>query len=804
MNIGDGLLFELEHGKPKLTLLNRGAEKRPAKPLSLRPRPSNLLSSRQPSCAKEVQGDEGPAQQQAGRHREIRSKTEGDASSAHSSIPITQTEGRKTKRHDQSRQDRVKLKTNKRCAAVRQKEGGTDEKEVLADGGLKDHTAALSNDQLQRILSTFQTSCGDKEGNETGPKSRCSEPMQRGEEGKEKAIETETTVNSQENISRASGCTFSWLEERLPHSKAASGAKKAQWRRDLDEQVEEKEHHSAHVRLQNQGGSTSRTEQHAAIRSSLRIGDVSPIEMEQNMEKKEEQRRHWLQELDCQRQEMMERRRREKLLRNQMEDRERWMAHFDSFQKRTPARAGAPLAEVQPCRAEQGGWEPSSSLSLAWDASNSCGADSLVGASVDSTSRCQTRSSYLRTMTSLLDPAQIEERERRRVKQLVQQTAIEAQMEERRKLREEEEAKTREEEEREEKRLGREREMLQRQYELETRKEKEQPDAGLHAISLQPDAGLHAISLQPDAGLHAISLQPDVGLHAISLQPDVGLHAISLQTFGGHKREAGSEDAGASSLRDTAIQTETTGSVQTLDVAVQYHPPPPRSTAPPNSRTAGKENLGEPAGDLYEPFARTERGRGGKRRPEWNTQRPSRRFVPASERYPPNLQRDRQRNRLKRQAELLALQERARPLKPELPSPHSQEPHLCSTSQLGRTSTPPCRKVETESRERSGSVFRPDRCWQPPHSPPPDLVPYVRTNEVRLDHLQLADTPPPHTNPGAPAHLRVPLTHTRRRQQQILRGLAQLRQGLLQKRKELEMDLNTPPPRTASASHSIL
>lgn len=241
----------------------------------------------------------------------------------------------------------------------------------------------------------------------------------------------------------------------------------------------------------------------------------------------------------------------------------------------------------------------------------------------------------------------------------------------------------------------------------------------------------------------------------------------------GHKREAGSEDAGASSLRDTAIQTgnsgaeeeltgaepeedlppsseesrsadllhaawqsknlpmipqsvnavcplcaETTGSVQTLDVAVQYHPPPPRSTAPPNSRTAGKENLGEPAGDLYEPFARTERGRGGKRRPEWNTQRcvcvgggvqsvqssqvvsvssasprPSRRFVPASERYPPNLQRDRQRNRLKRQAELLALQERARPLKPELPSPHSQEPHLCSTSQLGRTSTPPCRKV---------------------------------------------------------------------------------------------------------------
>lgn len=73
--------------------------------------------------------------------------------------------------------------------------------------------------------------------------------------------------------------------------------------------------------------------------------------------------------------------------------------------------------------------------------------------------------------------------------------------------------------------------------------------------------------------------------------------------------------------------------------------------------------------------------------------RPSRRFVPASERYPPDLQRDRQKNRLKRQAELLALQERARPLKPDRPPPHSQDSHLCSTSQLSGTSAPPCRKV---------------------------------------------------------------------------------------------------------------
>lgn len=110
-------------------------------------------------------------------------------------------------------------------------------------------------------------------------------------------------------------------------------------------------------------------------------------------------------------------------------------------------------------------------------------------------------------MTALLDPAQIEERERRRLKQLEQQVgggergrnkarkkqtcmtkyfqkyfyrlsssrllpqrAIEAQVEERRQQREREEARRREEEEEEERRL--EREMLERRYELDALKER--------------------------------------------------------------------------------------------------------------------------------------------------------------------------------------------------------------------------------------------------------------------------------------------------------------------------------------------
>lgn len=66
---------------------------------------------------------------------------------------------------------------------------------------------------------------------------------------------------------------------------------------------------------------------------------------------------------------------------------------------------------------------------------------------------------------------------------------------------------------------------------------------------------------------------------------------------------------------------------QTPHVSAQ-HRPPPLSAAPPNRRNravrTGKENIclpGGGGGDPYEAFARTERSRSDKRRPEWNTQR---------------------------------------------------------------------------------------------------------------------------------------------------------------------------------------
>ncbi|KAG8007531.1 Coiled-coil domain-containing protein 66 [Nibea albiflora] len=547
-----------------------------------------------------------------------------------------------------------------------------------------------------------------------------------------------------------------------------------------------------------------------------------------SIERREEQKRRWLEELDQQREETTERRRREKLLQSQTENHELWAAHFDSLQRRPPIRTTAPSAPppAPSNGSERGEWEPSSSLSLVWEAMSSCGADSVGGGSVDTTSGYPARASYLRTMTALLDPVQIEERERKRLKQLEQQRAIEAQIEEQRQQKEREEARRRQEEEEEDRRVALERAMLERRYELDTLKErpKEQP-------SHQAE--------QPNRG------HTDERRQEILENSEVSRHDECLEV-----------SSSAAPYKDTAVQTEPTPSlplradrVQTPHVSPEYQPPPAsQAAALPNSRNravrAGKENMGLPGGgggDPYEAFARTERR--DKRRPEWNTQRPSRQFVPASERYPASLQRNRQESRMKRQAELLALQEKAclSRTNPAPPPPHHpQEPRLCSNPTQTRTS--PNRKVVCfliadfktslcssalrnvssladgyrgcsppvpAVRHRVQGQQAPSSSTPPPppaHPPGLEFIPYVRTDEVfNLDPLEPADTPPPRTHtdvppqssasPPAPSH-RDPLlhpellrnTHTHR-QQEILRGLAQLRQGLLQKQRELETDL---------------
>ncbi|KAJ0050237.1 hypothetical protein NL108_014318, partial [Boleophthalmus pectinirostris] len=104
------------------------------------------------------------------------------------------------------------------------------------------------------------------------------------------------------------------------------------------------------------------------------------------------------------------------------EDLHLWACHFDSFHR--PPLAPPPCSHAPPpCTlppppcpsADRGEMDRCSSLSQ-WEEVN-------VRANVETNSRGghTNSASHLRTMTSLLDPAEIEERECRRLKQLEQQ-----------------------------------------------------------------------------------------------------------------------------------------------------------------------------------------------------------------------------------------------------------------------------------------------------------------------------------------------------------------------------------------------
>ncbi|XP_056886612.1 coiled-coil domain-containing protein 66 isoform X2 [Takifugu flavidus] len=830
MNLGDGLLFELENGKPKVILLSTGVEKN-ARKLSSRPRPANVLSTRQPSCVEKVQGEEFSAQPQSRRYREVKSKTGGvaasSASSAFSSTAATATARRSTamtltKPQEQAKEGWERILSNGRSDGHnhREKTGHLQKGETVADAtmGVLDSLALkdLTAEQLQHLLNIVETTCcqGPSEshhtrGNQTD--SGCVSPVtdgggverrldQDGEEG-ELTDGCHATVSSLGQNRSLPGGLFGWLDERPSASRAAISSKKAQWRRELDEQVAQKQqtHWSAPLRAQHPGPHAeeecvSHKEQPAALRSNLRLGVITPIEEALSFKRREEQKRRWLEELDKQREETTERRRREKQLQSQPEDHELWASHFDSLQRKPPVPVLLPIAPTPaPLQGvEQREWEATSRLSLLSEAMSTCGGESVRVAAVDTTSGNPARTSYLRSMTALLDPAQLEERERRRMKQAEQQRAIEAQVEEKRRHREREEAMKRKEEEEEERRLSLEREMLEKRYELDRLKERQ---AHRSQPEVQPSEG---------RGEETVGRTPD---------PDGELCSCRISAC----RDADGPEkvrSSARTYRDTAVQTEATVRLPLTGDGVPAPAPAPANRKNQTGRR-GKENIclqGEGA-DPYEPFARTEQ-RKEARRPEWNTHRPSQQFVPASERYAASAQKNRQERRLKRQAELLALQGRSCPSRSGC-TPY-QEPQPCPTSRQGRSS--PTRKGDAASREHSSTAdahgtrsrapavpvgtHRHQSRQDPPPATPPvpgvGFIPYVRTHEVfNLDPLEPDDIPPPRAQAEAtpaPSHRDPPLLpeliHGAHNHQETLRSLAQLRRGLLQKQRELERDLS--------------
>ncbi|XP_067096606.1 coiled-coil domain-containing protein 66 isoform X3 [Osmerus mordax] len=506
MNLGDGLMFELENGKPRLKLINNGS-KNPNTILS-KHRPQNALNSKH-QVSKEPGSEDLSKVQGKQRDRETRIKTTAPKTEVtKSDVSLAAPNPSKQRGRDVA-ENRTKgvsrvQPSDRRGPSIRL--GSTDAEKDLA----KD-TVCLTSDQITQILSTIsKASPGSTQQWNTHSQTRSGFAQSSQEvplNDSTKTVDHRETLNVKSNAGAQNGIAQKTQEDKrvtnglftslgeTEKDKEAVEAQKAQWRRELDEQMAMKVHQRktperllllcgqvADEGVRRTGDMDvlwpAQRDLPAAIRSAFVLGEATPTDHAFIVQKRALQRA-WLQDLDQQRQDDKLRHKQEKQLLNQRENNEHWASHFDSLQMKPPPQPRPPPA------AERGEWGALSSLSqprtlsgalsMAWEASSTCGASSTGRASVDAAG-VPPRASHLRTMTALLDPAQIEERERNRIKQQEHQRAIEAQVEERRWKREQEEAARVALEQEEERRVELERQQLQQQYLQDTRRHRQKEE----------------------------------------------------------------------------------------------------------------------------------------------------------------------------------------------------------------------------------------------------------------------------------------------------------------------------------------
>ncbi|XP_062400805.1 coiled-coil domain-containing protein 66 isoform X3 [Sardina pilchardus] len=898
MNLGDGLLFELENGKPKLIFTSHGFESKTSNKSSknpLRNRPPKLIAA-----SKQLP-------QEASRERPQRSQGKGPGSYKNASdTTIVNLDNHA----ELNGPGKIKAKRVDRGQSV--KRSDTHKTKTASEiigapkNNPKESLVCLTQDQLQQILSNINKTACPGEEDDTHVKTQMVTDNPR-EDGLAMSRETHEALISDGNLRRNGSAQEKGKDNKIALNGTVSGflgklgereldkealeARRTQWRRELDDQLLEKRQETASAEVTLPGGTiriksssrdaplrlqkekfcvasgmggtdsqgstfSSQRDLPSAIRSAFVLGEAAPSNEAFSVEKKEQQRL-WLQELDQQRQEVQQRRRQEKLLHNQAEDHDRWAMHFDSLHKSlVPQPSFLPYDKGE---AELGSslsrhHSPSRTMSSGWEAISLSGRDSQGRSSVDTTSGNNApKASYLRTMTALLDPAQIEERERKRLKQLEHQRAINTQVEERRRQREKEELERKRQEQEEERRVAKERECLQQQYLLDSRRERVKEEL----LSRRTEEMLLSVQRAQEEA------QKDKQLQRIRELARKG-HDVSKLLGSLERRSADSvqksqspsdslsvalriEDLSpVSPRRETGVQTvDMAGEISDarahcdypapiMAMAVEHCPAPPSQPrrppreSQPMEQSSGKENMWNaaaepqevPESSLYEQFQRTShRARPAEgKRPEWNTRKPSRPFVPASERYPPGLRLHRQESRLRRQMELLTLVERnaysraSAPLPQELatstslqmkeemsdqPKSHSMVVH----ADRACCSPIPTLELNQQQQPHSSAKKSSEGSCDAPLSP--DYVPYVRTDEVyQLDPLAMPQEPQrkqqtvvASSRQSTPVAVRDPLLHpellkNRERQQAILKGLSELRQGLLQKQRELETGLN--------------
>ncbi|KFV88116.1 Coiled-coil domain-containing protein 66, partial [Struthio camelus australis] len=529
---------------------------------------------------------------------------------------------------------------------------------------------------------------------------------------------------------------------------------------------------------------------------------------------KHEQQKKRLEELDKQKEEAKLRKIEGKLNLSKAEEHDRWAMHFDSL-NHLNANAQHPLNGMykkQPeilCLSS----DPKELTAFVHPFSPSA-LGNLTPSKVGNAEKAAKNSplehgqkvSFLRSMTALLDPAQIEERDRRRQKQLEHQKAIMAQVEEKRKKKQLEEEQRRWEEQEEEQRLARERELMQKQFEEDMLKQKQKEELMTlktkELYQTMQKAQELAQRLKQEQRIRDLAQKG----HDISkLQKNLGGDTVfeSYNTGVSHQSQKFSDDVNSevdqqtSPRKDTAVQTddfntsayaeERTVCCGSPDISIEYKETSNSKKYQKEMQYTDKNTIAEKGNDgiyndPYEQFARKDRQvkpmeKCGKR-PDWNINKPGKRYIPASERYPKQLQKQREENKVRRQMELLHLVERNTPgnlcqkkgsSSDRSPSPHQEinrknKGHTVRKEEQlhknhlneERSESPPVpavknklhqgqqkqmhtsnflvlnnnsgreKSINTDTHQRSS----PAPVTEPGRPPSSHFIPYVRTNEV--------------------------------------------------------------------------
>ncbi|XP_076787424.1 coiled-coil domain-containing protein 66 isoform X2 [Arvicanthis niloticus] len=682
---------------------------------------------------------------------------------------------------------------------------------------------------------------------------------------------------------------FSTLGER-ERDRSLLEARRAQWKKELDEQVALKKKEKEASQKWNDSWKPS--EKFQVLDQSKEAGLLeSPCST-----MKQEQQRKWIEELNKQVEDDQQRKAEERMIYSKGEEHDRWAMHFDSL-KSHPGSQSRLSSQLTHQHLESLCVSPDTQ-----DLADVNGAYTpLPGVQVEPSEKEQRarpvidmavshgqKTNFLRSMTALLDPAQIEERERRRQKQLEHQKAITAQVEENRRKKRLEEEQRKKEEQEEELRLAREREEMQRQYEEDILKQKQKEEI----MTLKTNELFHTMQRAQELAQRLKQEQrirelTQKGHDASRLIQNLGAQVkykapTTVSSSHGDTEEAAVETciAAASTTSpktDTGVQTDdvnlgifndvlphcgsVTGSVTERGLRDFSSPEISTEFSGQIGIRKEKQELSMNKGtnldkenswynDQYSQYRRTEKQtklmKKCPKKPAWNINKPLKRYVPASAKYPAHLQKEKEEKKVRRQMELLHLMERNNPenlsqdrgTSPEiLASSHREtesesrlhlikkveEPLKTPSVSKERFQTSPAVKSRTQQTQSNalnlllknsdyekqtltlgdGHTKLSEEMSEPFH-----FIPYVRTNEIYyLDPDAPLSRPSTQDNQYHKSHdcaqeqelfdsdhIRDPLLNpklvkNRDRQQAILKGLSELRQGLLQKQKELETNL---------------